>query len=83
MRYLIILLLSSCSIFEPKIITKEVKVPVPVACIATLPEQYKPTHTLTQESNIYDKVKVLSMDKLGYEAEVIQLRALVIPCLND
>lgn len=83
MRYLILVLtLSSCAIFEPRIITKEVKVPVSVPCVKSIPE--KPPHftgSLLTTDSIHDKVKALLLDNNALNADNLQLRAILEGCV--
>lgn len=81
MRYLFILLLTSCAAFEPKIITKEIKVPVSVPCVKEIP--VKPellSPMLRKEDTIFRKSQVLLIDNNALRADNLTLRALLEGC---
>jgi hypothetical protein len=72
MKYLLVLLLSGCSLLPPKI--QEIKIPVPVSCIETTPS--KPSLITDAELIKLDDgkfVTALHLDRLkrqNYEAEL-------------
>ena len=86
MKYtLLVLLLSSCALFESDIEFKEVLVPVVTPCLSKekLPAQsIAKTDSLSSQDNIYVKTEAILFDKLSYEAENNTLRALLNACLE-
>jgi len=87
MKYLlIVLLLSSCAAREPKVITQEVQVPVPVPCIkqGAIPKEGKlQSDSLVKKDSIFRKVQALLIDVKGLKSENSTLRALVVGCVED
>lgn len=68
---------------EPVTITKEVKVPVAVACVERVPEQ--PTYTadtVSLESPLYDLVRALLIDREQRKIEAGELRAAMTGCMK-
>ncbi len=84
MRYILLALtLSSCAIFEPRIITKEVKVPVSVPCVESIPEKPLQLSTsLSKDDSIYRKAQVLLLDNNALSADNLQLRAILEGCVD-
>ena len=89
MRLIILaLLLTSCAWMrpEPKIITKEVKVPVAVPCVKEdqVPEKVeRETNKLTRADTIHRKTQALLIDNNALSAENLSLWAILDACLAD
>jgi len=82
MRYiLLIIILASCA---PRIVYKEILVPVPTPCFdkALIPPvrdlNYK---DLKETDSIFDKTKAITIDLLGLEQDDKIIRAAISSCL--
>jgi hypothetical protein len=77
----VVLLLTSCA--RERIVIQEVKVPVPVSCIETVPEvRQMESGNLVKEDSTFDKVKAVLIDIKQLQSENNILRAALSGCLN-
>ena len=81
MRYLLlILILASCA---PRIVYKEVLVPVPTPCFDTKlipPVRDLSYKQLKQTDTIFDKTKAITIDLIGLESDDKIIRAAISSC---
>jgi hypothetical protein len=81
MRYLLlILILASCA---PRVVTKEVFVPVATPCFdkALIPPVRDLTYKqLKQTDTIFDKTKAITIDLIGLESDDKIIRAAISSC---
>lgn len=77
------LLLGGCAIFEPKVVVRRVEIPVPVPCVdaGDIPAGRVMEHeSLLREDSIFDKVRAITIDLRGLQADDARLRALLVEC---
>lgn len=68
---------------EPRIVTKEVRVPIPVACAAKPPPEQPFSDTpeaLRAAGDLFEKVKLLLTGRAQRDARLYELRASVAGC---
>ena len=76
---LCVLMLSACA--RERIVIQEVKIPVPVSCIETLPEvRQMESGNLAKEDSTFQKVRVVLIDYKNLQAENNELRAVLSGC---
>lgn len=78
-------MLTGCAGREPLVVTREVKIPVPVACVDR--EDLPPivvleTETLQRNRNMFDKAQALLIDLKALQGENVALRALLEGCIK-
>jgi hypothetical protein len=78
---LVLLTVAGCATAEPRIVTREVKVPVPVACAPKLPA---PTpyeaDAVSLDGSVFDLVRSLLIDREQRKATEGELRAALRGC---
>jgi len=82
---LLALLLTGCCSKEPLIVTKEIKVPVPVACVTAedLPTKaVLVTDSVKKDTPFFEKAKAVSIDYLVLKKENNMLWAVLTKCVE-
>ena len=77
------LALTACATSEPRIITKEVRVPVPVACAASPgpdPAFSDTPEALRAAADLFEQVKLLLAGRAQRDARLAELKAAVAGC---
>ena len=76
---LCVLMLSACA--RERIVIQEVKIPVPVSCIETLPAvRQMESGNLANDDSTFQKVKAVLIDYKNLQAENNELRAVLSGC---
>lgn len=81
-----VIVVSGCAHRPPKIVTEEVKVPVPVDCIDrndVPPERNLETDRLTPSASDFAKIKAVLIDFKQLRGDDREMRALIRGCLLD
>ena len=76
---LCVLMLSACA--RERIVIQEVKIPVPVSCIESVPEvRHMESGNLAKDDGTFQKVRVVLIDYKNLQAENNELRAVLSGC---
>lgn len=80
------LVLSACGTRPAKVVTQRVEVPVPVTCVDQAdipPERRLETEALRKTDSVFEKVRAVTIDMKGLQADDAVMRALLEGCTTQ
>lgn len=79
----VIAMLAGCATPRERIVTKEVRVPIAIACAPTIPP--KPSYegdTVDLNGSIFDLTRALLIEREQRKAEITEVRAALVGCAS-